>query len=124
MAYFEPDKKELLKIIRKLTQEKPYTDQNEVYQGIPNEWKLAGCGMGNLQNTLVKLYRKKLIATATLDATFYEGINVGNKLFHLTDRGEEELKPCYLKRKIWVFIFLMITALATLGTFLFSILVR
>lgn len=119
MSYFKPDNKKILKLIRELTLEKPHTDQNEVCQKIPQRWKLAGCGTGNVQNTLVDLYRKKLIATATFDPLFYEGTYTNNKLFHLTDKGEQELKAWYQKRKFWIFIFLGITALATMGSFLF-----
>lgn len=117
MAYFDPNDKEILKIIRSLTIEKPYTSQKLVYSAIPKSWKLDGCGTGNLQNCLVRIYRKEFIATATPDPAFFEGTYVGNKIFHLTERGKQELLPWFRKPKIWSFIFAAITALATFGTF-------
>ena len=117
MAYFDPDNKEILKVIQSITIEKPYTCQKLVYSAIPKSWKLKGCGTGNLQNCLVRIYRKEFIATAAFDPAFFEGTYVGSKIFHLTEKGRRELLPWFKKPRIWSFIFAAITALATFGTF-------
>lgn len=122
MSYFAPNEKSVLRIIKRITLEKPYTHSKQVFEAVPKKWKLNGCGTGNIDNCLVQLYRKGFITTASQDLAFFQGTYVGNKIFHLTPKGDEKLQPFYRKVNFWFFIFTAITAISTLGTLLSSFL--
>jgi hypothetical protein len=124
MSYYQPKDKAILKLIKRISVEKPYTHLKGVCSVVPKDWKLRGCGTGNIQNCLVQLYRRGFIATAEHDPAFYEGTYVGSKIFHLTPKGYEELIPFYLKPNFWIFLFSAITAISTLGAFLLPLLIK
>lgn len=118
MAYYYVNSRKLLKMISILTVEKTYTNQDEVYQNIPQKWRIDGCGTGNMETALVKLYRSGMIATADKDLEFFEGTKTKGKLFFLTEKGLNELKPWILRR--WQFIFAFVVSSATIVTAVYA----
>lgn len=119
MAYFEPNKKKVLKMIAELTYEKPYTDFPEIESHIPRKWKVDGCGTQNIVNVLVELYRGGLIKT-TLgnEDSFIEGREIRGKPFFLSPKGKEELRPWLLQ--YWPIIVGFLVSVATIVTAVYA----
>ncbi len=122
MGYFRPNKREILRIIKRNTIEKEYTDTNEVLDAVPRKWKLKGCGYGNIRKTLFELLRDGFIATAEKDGGFLLESNPfnENRRFFLAYKGEHELRPWLMKN--WQIVVGFLVSLATIVIAIFNIL--
>lgn len=120
MNYFEQDKIQILRIIKELTREKPYTDANELREAIIEKWELEGFGTGETTNGVVNLYREGYIDGMTREAreVLLEGREIKNQSFFLTPKGREKTKNWFVRN--WQIMVGFLVSLATIFTALFT----
>lgn len=120
MSYFELDTKKTLGLIDELTKEKPYTDAVELLNNIPNDWKLQGCGTGNVTNKVSNLYREGFIDATTEESKHIlrEGREIQNQSFFLTPRGRDQMKNWFVRN--WQGVVGFLVSVATICTALYT----
>lgn len=100
MSYYQPNSEQLIEIIVSLEETKSTVNFGDLENAIPKQWRLNGCGTGNLQKAISDLFKRGYIDSAEQDReTFRLGqeMKFGNRPFFLTPLGYNQTKPFYIK---------------------------